>query len=184
MIIALVGLPGSGKGTVAMLLEKRGFAKLRFGDITDIELKRRGLEINEHNEKSLREELRKNYGMSAYAQLLLPLIKEKIARKQHNIVLDGMRSYEEFVLLKNHFGKVLKVVMISAPQSLRIKRLGKRKIRPLTEQEVKSRDHNELNILNVRKTIKHADYRINNTGNLRSLSKKVEKTLAEIKNRN
>ena len=184
MIIALVGLPGSGKGAVVKILEKKGFSKIRFGDITDIEIKKRGLEITEHNEKSLREELRKTYGMSAYAQLLLPLIDEKIASKTkgkgQKIVLDGLRSYEELILLKKQFGKDLKVVVIYAPQTLRIKRLSKRATRPLTEQEVKARDYNELTVLNVRKTMKHSEYRIKNIGDLRCLNRKVGKMLVKI----
>ncbi len=180
MIIALVGLPGSGKGSVSSILEKKGFSKLRFGKITDIELKRRMLEINEDNEKKLREELRKTYGMSAYAQLLTPFIEEMLAIKKRDIVLDGMRSYEEYVLMKKRFGKDLKVVIISAPQTLRIRRLSKRIIRPLTEEEVKARDYDELNVLNERKTIKHSDYRIKNTGDLKSLSRKVDKMLIKI----
>ncbi len=43
--------------------------------MTDEEVKRRGLELNEQNERSVREDLRKQYGMAAYAILNLPRIE-------------------------------------------------------------------------------------------------------------
>ena len=41
-VVALVGMAGSGKSEVARLFEKSGYTRVRFGDITDIEVKKRG----------------------------------------------------------------------------------------------------------------------------------------------
>ncbi len=39
-IVALVGMPGSGKSEVAKVFEKNGYKTIRFGDVTDEEVKR------------------------------------------------------------------------------------------------------------------------------------------------
>ena len=54
-IIAVTGLPGSGKSTVVDYLVQKGFHRVYFGQVTLDELKNRGLEVNEQNEKEVRE---------------------------------------------------------------------------------------------------------------------------------
>ena len=71
-IIAIVGMCGSGKSVVCDYYESLGFTKIYFGGVTLDKIKEEGLEINEKNEKYMREKLRKEYGMSAYAIILLP----------------------------------------------------------------------------------------------------------------
>ena len=44
-VVTIVGMTGSGKSEVAQLFEKNGFVRIRFGDITDEELKRRSTTI-------------------------------------------------------------------------------------------------------------------------------------------
>ena len=74
-IFFIVGMTGSGKSEVSDELVKRGFGYLRFGQITIDKLKEKGLEINEVNEKAMREGLRKEYGMGAFATLNIPKCK-------------------------------------------------------------------------------------------------------------
>ena len=44
-IVSIVGMAGSGKSEVAKILERNGFSRIRFGDITDAEVKKRGLSL-------------------------------------------------------------------------------------------------------------------------------------------
>ena len=67
-VVSIVGMTGAGKSAIARLFEKNGFTRIRFGDVTDEEIKKRGLELNEKNERYIRELLRKEQGMSAYAR--------------------------------------------------------------------------------------------------------------------
>ena len=90
-VISIVGMTGSGKSEVASFFEQRGFVRIRFGDITDQEVEKRGLVLNEENEKYVRELLRKEHGMSAYAELNLPRINS--ALESSNVVIDGLYSW-------------------------------------------------------------------------------------------
>jgi len=100
-IVALVGMPGSGKTSAADFFQKNGFAVLRFGDQTDIGLKKMGLPINEKNEKMYREKIRKELGMSAMAIKIKPRIN-KALKKNSKIILDGLYSWEERRERKEH----------------------------------------------------------------------------------
>ena len=42
-MVLIVGMAGSGKSEVANIFEENGFKRVRFGDITDDEVRRRGL---------------------------------------------------------------------------------------------------------------------------------------------
>ena len=83
-IVAIVGLPGSGKTEVARFFEQLGFKKVRFGDLTDKLIKDNNLETTEENEKRMREYLREKEGMAAYAKLSLHEIEKAV--KTSNVV--------------------------------------------------------------------------------------------------
>ena len=99
-VVAIVGMPGSGKSEVAKVFEERGFARVRFGDTTDEELKKRGLKQNEADERYVREILRQQYGMAAYAELNLPRIDSALERSQ--VIIAGLYSWEDYVFLKGY----------------------------------------------------------------------------------
>ena len=84
-LIAIVGMPGSGKSEAAAFFRSKDIPVLRFGDQTDIGLKELGLEINEQNERKYREELRRDLGMAAMAIKIEPRIME--AAKMHDIII-------------------------------------------------------------------------------------------------
>jgi dephospho-CoA kinase len=73
-VVSIVGMTGAGKSEVSRVFEKNGFTRIRFGDLTDEEMKRRGLKPSEESERLVRELLRKEQGMAAYAKLNLPRI--------------------------------------------------------------------------------------------------------------
>ena len=132
-IVSIVGMAGSGKSEVARLFEKSGFIRIRFGDVTDEEIQRRGLELNEKNERYIREFLREEYGMAAYAKLNLTRIDEM--SKHSDIVIDGLYSWEEYTFLKTYYGEGFYVVAVWASPRTRYARLTTRLNRCLTEEE-------------------------------------------------
>ena len=87
-VIALVGMCGSGKSVCCEEFRNRGWEYVYFGGVTMKELEKRGLERNEVNERSVREELRATYGPAAFAILLKDEISEKLEKS--NVCLDGL----------------------------------------------------------------------------------------------
>lgn len=178
-VVAVVGLTGSGKSEIAQMLIDRGYVRVRFGDATDMELKRRGLAVSEANERVVREDLRRALGMAAYAILNRPRMDEVLAQGK-NVVADGLRSWAEYVLLKEHYGDRLLVVAVHAPPEVRRERLAKRPVRPLTPEEVKSRDYAEIEKLDMGGPIAMADRVIVNDGPMEKLKEAVEAILGEM----
>ncbi len=181
-IVCITGLPGAGKSVVSELFPKNKFAYVRFGQIVEDELLKQSLQINEENEKKIREELRRRYGMAAMAILNIPKFKRLL--KKGNVLGDGLYSFEEYEILKNDFKKQLIVIAVYAQPELRYKRLKTRKIRPLTKKEAASRDYAEIKNLNKGGTIAMADFTITNTGTLKDLETQTKEVLKKIeKNR-
>jgi dephospho-CoA kinase len=171
-------MAGSGKSTVARHLEKKGWHVIRFGALTMQELEKRGLPINEANEKAVREELRATHGMDAYARLLLPDIKESLSAGP--TVIDGLYSWAEYKLLKSHFGEQMKLVAIYTTRSLRYARLSQRRDRPLSTEESEQRDYSEIENVEKGGPIAMADYTIINDSTEEELFQAVDKLLSTL----
>lgn len=174
-LVAIVGMAGAGKSEVARMFEREGFERVRFGDITDEELKKRGLELTEENERFVREELRREHGMAAYAKLNLARIDALLGLS--DVVIDGLYSWEEYVLLKKYYGDSLYVVAVWSSPKTRYRRLSLRSVRPLTEGMAAERDIAELENTNKGGPIAMADFTIINESTLKDLAEEVEKVV-------
>jgi dephospho-CoA kinase len=178
-VVALVGMAGSGKSEAAQVFKAKGFFRVRFGDITDEEIKRRGLELSEANERPIREMLRKEHGMAAYAILNQPRIDS--ALKTADVVVDGLYSWEEYLSLKSHYSRNFFVVAVYSSPATRYARLSTRHQRPLTQEESTSRDKAEIENLNKGGPIAMADFTIVNETSLDDLRQNTEKIISCIK---
>ncbi len=178
-VISIVGMAGAGKSEVSRIFEENGFVRIRFGDMTDEEVKKRGLELNEANERYIRELLRRDYGMAAYAKLNLPKIDT--ARKQHDVVVDGLYSWEEYTLLREHYGKDFYVLAVWSSPKTRYHRLKERQNRHLTESEAASRDKAEIENINKGGPIAVADFTIINESSLEYLKRETRKIVSRIR---
>lgn len=177
-VIALVGMPGSGKSEAAAVFVAHGFKRIRFGDITDEIVRRKGLPLNEDNERLVREELRKQHGMEAYAILNLSRIQE--ALRQRNVIIDGLYSWEEYKYLKQELAGNLVTITVWSPPGLRYARLTGRKIRPLTEEQARARDYAEIENVNKGGPIAMADFIIVNDSTLESLVRQTENIIKVV----
>jgi dephospho-CoA kinase len=178
-VVSIVGMAGSGKSEVAGIFRKNGFTIIRFGDVTDEEIKKRRLELNEENERQTREILRKEYGMDAYARLNLPRINA--AREHVDVVIDGLYSWEEYTFLKDYYGEDFYVVAVWASPTTRYSRLASRVSRKLTPEEAASRDRAEIGNLNKGGPIAMADFAILNESSLDSLRQQVEGIISRLR---
>lgn len=183
-LVAVVGMAGSGKTEAAFYFKKKGFFFVRFGQITLDEVMKRGLEVNEKNERMIREELRKKYGMAAYAILNLPKFREGL--KKFHVVGDDLMSWEEYLFLKKEFGEDLIIVAIYASSKIRYQRLKRLKLdekavhRPFSEEEARSRDKAEIENLHKAGPIAMADYTIINEATVGELHQNLEKFLEKF----
>jgi len=177
-VVSIVGMAGAGKSEVARLFEEAGFIRIRFGDVTDEEVKKRGLELNEQNERYTRELLRKEYGMSAYAKLNLAKIDE--ASKYSNVVVDGLYSWEEYTFLKNYYGENFYVVAVWSSPRTRYARLTTRLNRRLTLEEANSRDRTEIENTNKGGPIAMAGFTIINESSLENLEKETKRIISTL----
>lgn len=177
-LIAIVGMPGAGKTIAADYFRSRGIPILRFGDQTDIGLKEEGLPLNEKNERWYREKLRKDLGMAAMAIKIEPRIHQ--AAKEHTtIILDGLYSWEEYVYLHEKFPQ-LKLLCIYASPVTRQTRLETRQVRPLTEEETKSRDISEIENLHKGGPIAIADYLVKNETTREDFERELAKFYSSV----
>lgn len=177
-IIAIVGMGGSGKSVASDILVNKGWEKVYFGSVTIDKLKEAGLEDNPKNEQMMLAKIRKDLGMGAYAKILLPKIKE--VAQNNNTVLDGLYSWDEFIILKEEFKDNLVVIAIVADRKNRYSRLKERTIRPYTVDEAAERDIFEIENTAKAGPIAYADYYICNNGSLEDYAKRLDEILEQI----
>jgi dephospho-CoA kinase len=185
-IICVAGMPGSGKSIVSDELVKRGFAYLRFGQITLDKIKERGMEVSEANERRIREQLREEYGMPAFAILNIPKIDKLL--ENSDVVVDGLYSWSEYKVLKEKYGENMFVLSVFAPPKTRYERLEgraveddvKQRFRGITKEEARARDHAEIENLEKGGPIAMADFTIVNTGSIEELKEAVGQFLSKI----
>ncbi len=165
-VLAFVGMPGSGKSEASAFLHKKGIPIVRLGDLTEELLKEKKLAITPENEEKIREDLRAEFGMGVYAKKAIEKIKTNLAAG--SVIIDGLYSWEEYVILKNEF-KNLKLVHIYAEPEVRYERLSKRKVRPFTKEEARKRDIAEIEHVAKGGPIAIADFCIINNANMEYL---------------
>ncbi|MFW5888361.1 MAG: AAA family ATPase [Patescibacteria group bacterium] len=181
-IIAVVGMAGAGKSAATRyVLKKYGWPKVYFGEATFDRLKEEGLEVNYENERYIREKIREELGMAAYAKLALPKIK-KLLKESNNIILESLYSWEEYKTIKDEYGEDFKVLAIYSSPDARFKRLKNRqRERPIKDyEEFKTRDRTEIEGTNKGGPIAVADRTVINEYDLNHLHKEIDEFIKKL----
>ncbi len=181
-IIAIVGMAGSGKSEAVNYLQKKyNFPKVYFGEATFDRLKKEGLELNYANEKNIREKIRQEMGMGAYAILAMPKI-DSIFEKSGMVLVESLYSWDEYKVLKNKYSDKFKVIAIFASPEIRFARLKSRlKERPIDDIDTfNRRDLTEIEGTDKGGPIARADHMIINHGTLEELHAELDSAIAEI----
>jgi dephospho-CoA kinase len=178
-LVSIVGMTGAGKSEVSRVFEENGFIRIRFGDVTDEEMRKRGLTPSEENERRVRELLRKEHGLAAYAKLNLPRIEK--ALKSSDVVIDGLYSWEEYTYLKARYGEDLYLVAVWSSPKTRYARLTTRSSRRLTLEEAMSRDKAEIENIAKGGPIAMADFTIINESSLDNLKRETERIISRLR---
>jgi len=177
-IIALVGMPGSGKTDAADYLKKKGLPVITFGKIVNDYIENNKLPHDEAHHQQVRVQLRKQYGQEAMAVLNADKIVESL-KKNLIVVIDGMRSWEEYEYIKKHFSKAkLFIIALYADKEMRYKRINSRK--HLSKLYGQLRDVNEIISTNVGSTIAYADYMVKNNFSIDEFHDKLEEVYRSI----
>ncbi|OGM04382.1 hypothetical protein A3E15_01300 [Candidatus Woesebacteria bacterium RIFCSPHIGHO2_12_FULL_42_9] len=183
MIIGITGTLGAGKGTIASyLVKEKGFKHFSVREFLNKELQKRKLRLNRDNLVLVGNELRKKYGPSYISESLY-----KLARKVgYDSVIESLRTPAEILALKKRAEFYL--FAVDADPKLRYQRtiLIKEEIYqiPFTEfirNEKREMDSKDPNKQNLRKCIEMADYRFENSGEMKNLYKSVDEALKKIK---
>lgn len=178
ILLAVVGLPGAGK-TVATeyLLGKTKWPKVYFGQAVVDEAARRG-QPGEAGERKVREEFRAKDGLAAMAIANMPAIKK--AYENSSVLIESLYGWEEYLEMKKQFGDAFKVLAIFASPATRIARMKNRPVRPLTAEELQSRDYSQIENLHQAGPIARADWMIVNEGDLEELRTELDQILSTI----
>lgn len=178
-LIAVVGMAGSGKSIATDYLKENGWTKIYFGGAVYDRMRKEGIEITPESQKEYRENLRKQYGMGAVAEILKFDIEN--AYKEKNTVLDGLYSWDEYLILKEKFPN-LKLICVCCDKDIRYERIANRIDRPFNHDEIIRRDLTEIENLAKGGPIAYADYYIFNNGNLDDYEKRLNEILNIIEN--
>ena len=165
--VAVVGMCGSGKSVLCSYFTDMGWSSVYFGGVAVSQLKKNGTPVNEANERAIRESLRRELGMGAFAIILKDEIMDKLQRG--NVVLDGLYSWSEYVILKDLLGDNLVVLAVVTNSGIRKERLANRTVRPLSAEMVDSRDVAEIENSEKGGPIAKADYYVLNNGSEQQL---------------
>ena len=176
-LIAVVGMAGSGKSIATDYLEKNGWTKIYFGGAIYDRMRKEGIEITPESQKEYREKIRNQFGMGAVAEILKFDIEN--AHKKNNTVLDGLYSWDEYLILKGKFPE-LKLICIVCDKAIRYERIAKRIDRPFNHDEILIRDVSEIENLSKGGPIGYADYFIFNNGNLEEYEIRLKEILNTI----
>jgi len=178
MLLAFVGMPGSGKSEAVSFLAQKGYSSVRFGQVAEDGIKEMGLPLTPENEQMYREKIRQELGMAAFAIRSEDMIVKLLATHP-TVVIDGLYSWEEYVYLLDKFAN-LKIVYVFVRPEVRYKRLGARSVRPLTAEQAKKRDFSEIEKLNKSGPIAMADFVVENNETLEAFHERIDGLIFEL----
>ncbi len=177
-IIAIVGLPGVGKTEAANYYKKKELPVISFGQVINDYITKNHLPHNEKTHQQIRLKLRQKYGMAALAVLNEKKIANQL-KKNQIVIIDGMRSWEEYLYLKEKFPQVnVFIIGLYADKENRYQRVSKRRERK--ELYGVERDQNELLTTNMGPTFAFADYLIKNNFSVEEFYDKLEDVYRSI----
>lgn len=177
MIIGLTGKNGSGKGTVAELLVKRGYEYHSLSDVIRVEIRKLGQDVTRERMIETGRRLRNEGGPGALAELVLKELKPGV-----RYIVDSVRNPGEVDVLKRREDFVL--IDVEADREVRFRRClaRAREGDPVTisefirleEAELKSADQAAQQLED---TAARADAVIRNDSTLEDLEARLEALL-------
>jgi dephospho-CoA kinase len=174
-ILAIVGLPGSGKTTAIEAISDLGIV-VTMGDVVRDEAKRMNIEPSGRNLGEIAQQMRKKKGLGIIAKKCVDIIKKK---KDDIVIIDGIRSLAEVNIFRE-FWK-FPIIAVLVDEKKRLKRLFKRSRSddPKNLEELKERDNRELNF-GLDEVLEEADYKIYNNSTIDDIKKKTRDVVLKV----
>ncbi len=124
-VVAVCGMPGSGKGEFAAVLELQGVPVLSMGDMVRAEVKRQNLAESPGIFGEIAAQLRAEHGEDVLAVRLADAVDELL--ESHPIVLiEGMRGTAERVVFSQRWSEAFASVAVEASPDVRFTRIQNR----------------------------------------------------------
>lgn len=178
IVLALAGMPGSGKTTCSDILKKKGFTVIIMGDAVRREMLQKGMELNN---KTLREYVVKIRKISP--NYVLDLINKELndAFLTYDVViLDGVRNISEIKELKKR-GIKTAIVGIVTDKNVRFERIKNRNNSTdmSSFEEFEWREEKELKY-GVGDVLACSDYYVQNNSSIEELEHKINNLVVSI----
>jgi len=175
-VVAIAGMPGSGKALASGVARERSIPVFVCGDIVREEASSRKLPATPENLGSLMLRIREEEGSDVMVKRLLPRIE---ITKSDYVVVEGLRSLDELEYLRNRFKT--RLLAIHAPPEQRFQRLLRRgrSDDPKTLAEFVQRDNREL-ALGVGSVIALAEQLIVNDSTIEAFKLKLNRFYEEV----
>lgn len=178
-IIAITGMPGSGKGTFEkeiMKIKKIPVVVMR--EVVEEEMKKKGIKVSNRNLRNYATEIRRMHGDNIVAKKCVPIIKEI---RSEILIIDGIRSLDEIDHFKKEFGDDFSLISVHASPKIRFDRLRNRGL----EWDMKNwdefvfRDRKELS-WGLGSAIALGDYVVINETSIQHLEKEAYRIMNHI----
>jgi dephospho-CoA kinase len=187
ILLALAGTPASGKDTVAdYLVSEYGFKHESGSDLIREHMKREKTKAKRRTDisKFTLEHL-KVYGYAWPAKEILERLLAKLGKLEGKIVVSSVRHPEQAKYLKE---RGFKIIYIDANPKIRYEREIARKreeSKGLSYKEWKKIDEMEytgktIPNSNLKAVKKYADFKIDNSGSMEDMEKKVDRLMKKI----
>ena len=121
-LVIITGMPGAGKGEIAEAFQTAGIPVIVMGDIIREETRRRGLDPNPENTKTVMLDLRAKDGLGAIALKCLEDLKQQTSDV---VVIEGCRSIAEIDVFDD-FAEEVKIICVHSAPNVRFNRLRNR----------------------------------------------------------
>jgi dephospho-CoA kinase len=178
IILGLVGETGSGKDAFSEYLKKKfkNVFVFRFSQPLTEALGIFFDKIKKEDQQWLANSLRGRFGNN----ILGEAIKKKIKNiKEGIVVLNGIRVWEEFRMIKRLGGKIVYITADSKIRWQRIKNRGEKKDDLISYQKFLKIEKNKTEIL-IPQIGKKADFKIENNGSKNNFYKECRKILTKV----
>jgi dephospho-CoA kinase len=124
-VVAVCGMPGSGKGEFANVLHSHGIPVLSMGDMVRAEVRRLELKESPGIFGEIAAQLRAEHGEDVLAVRLADAVDEHL--KNHSIVLiEGMRGTAERIVFEQRWNKKFSSLAVDASPDTRFTRIQNR----------------------------------------------------------